>query len=48
MRTPPWIGALLDRPYTPTASLMVDHWLTLVDGAQTPNLHQRKRRGRKK
>jgi hypothetical protein len=32
MKHPPWITALLDRPYTPERSLLADRWLAWVDG----------------
>ncbi|WP_439637779.1 hypothetical protein [Gloeomargarita lithophora] len=31
MREPPWISALLDRPYTATASRLVDWHLVRMD-----------------
>ncbi|WAS04378.1 hypothetical protein LQF76_10090 [Gloeomargaritales cyanobacterium VI4D9] len=31
VKEPPWITALLDRPYTPTASRLVDWYLLQMD-----------------
>ena len=43
MKHPAWISALLNRPYTPTASLLVDQWLTTLDQQTKPPRPKRRK-----